>query len=441
MDTFFEKLENRLMPMASFFQNQRHLLSIRDGMVTAVPLTIIGSIFLLVASPPVSPDNLSPSGIGLIDGFLQGWYNFAQANHPILIAPFRATMGILALMVCFVIAYSLARSYGKNALNYAVYTTAIFILVISPIADGMMAVKYFDSKGIIMAILVGLSSVEIMRFVENRGWTVKMPKGVPHVVEKSFTTLFPFAISLLVIYGVSIVVRLTTGLSLPDAIYGVFAMLTTAVENVFVIAPLTAFENLLFGFGVHPTAVVGPILDPLELINQGNNADFYQLTHSFQNLPHIYTKSFWAFYVALGGGGATLALNLLLLRSKNQASKEIGKLALIPSIFNINEPLIFGLPIFLNPILIIPFMIAPTVNLFLGWFATQLGLVNAAVFSAPWTTPAPLGALISSLDFKAFLLVFVMLAVNVFIYMPFLKMHERTQAKLQAEETVIESEI
>ncbi len=436
MNKFFEKLEEKLMPMASFFQSQRHLLSIRDGLVTAVPLTIIGSMFLLVASPPVSASNLHPTGIGLFDGFLEAWFNFAQANANLLKAPFRATMGIMTLMIIFVIAYSLARSYKKNALNYAVYTTSIFVLVVAPVTEGKIATTYLDSKGIIMAILIGIISVEIMRFAEDRGWTIKMPKGVPPVVEKSFAALIPFAVSLIVIYSFATIVQITTGLLLPDAIFFIFTKVSATIENVFIIAPLTMFENLLFGFGVHPTAVVGPILDPLQAINQGNNAAAFELTQSFQGLPHIYTQSFWAFYVALGGGGATLALSLLLLRSKKKAMREIGKVALIPSIFNINEPLIFGLPIFLNPILIIPFMIAPVVNLFLGWFATSIGFVNPAVFAAPWTVPAPLGALISCLDFKAFLLVIVMIALDAFIYAPFLKMHENTI--VEDEESVTE---
>lgn len=426
MNNFFKKLEEKLMPMASFFQTQRHFLAIRDGLVTAVPLTIIGSMFLLIAAPPVTADNLSPSGIGIIDSFLQAWFNFATKYGDILKAPFRATMGIMALMIVFVIAYSLARHYGKNALNYSVYTTAIFVLIVAPVTGGQIATKFLDSKGIILAIMVGLLSVEIMKFVEDKGWTIKMPKGVPPVVERSFKTLIPFTISLVALYSIALVVQLSTNMLTAEAIYYMFSKFSTAIENVFIIAPLTAFENLLFAFGVHPTAVVGPLLDPLQLINQGNNAAVYELTRSFSGLPHVYTQSFWAFYVALGGGGATLALCLLLLRSKKKASREIGKIAIIPSIFNINEPVIFGLPIFLNPILIIPFMIAPTVNIFLGWFATVIGLVNPAVYLAPWTVPAPLGALISTMDIKALILVIVMIIIDALIYAPFLKIHEKT---------------
>lgn len=435
MNKFFEKFEEKIMPIATFFSQEKHFLAMRDGLVTAVPLTIIGSIFLLIASPPISPTQ--QTGIGWLDSILMVWYNLVSPYSAQIKAPFRATMGLTALLICFAIAFSLAKSYNKKALNFAVCTTSIFLLVVAPVSDGVISATYLDSKGIIMAVFVALVSVEIMRFVDDKGWTIKMPKGVPPVVESSFAALTPFLISLCFIYGLSLFCQATTGMLLPELWTGIFAKFSTAIENVFVIGGLTAFENLLFTFGVHPTTVVGPLLDPLQLINITANADALAAGLA---PSHIYNASFWSFYSALGGAGATLSLSILLVFSKDKSSKEIGKVALIPSIFNINEPLIFGLPIFLNPIFVIPFMIAPTVNIFLGWFATQTGLVNIAVISAPWTTPGPLGALISTLDFRAFILVVVMIFLDAIVYYPFLKMHENVQRKLTETETQTEEE-
>ena len=436
MQKFFDWLEEKLMPLANFFGSQRHLLAMRDGIVSAIPLTIIGSIFLILACPPVSPDNLT--GIGILDNLLLGWYHWANANSAYLLAPFNATMGIMSLFICFAAAYSLAKSYDKKAINYSLSSVAIYILVCSPVTDGAILTSAFENKGILLSIIVALLSVEIMKFVENRGWTIHMPKGVPPVVANSFAALFPFGFAMIVLYGVSLICQLTTGQLIPDLFFSMFENVKASVDNLFMVSTLTAFENLLFGFGVHPTTVVGPILDPLELINTTANAELYA-----QGLAptHIYTGPFWSFYTALGGGGATLALAFLLLRSKSKQMKEVGRIAIIPSLFNINEPLIFGLPIFLNPIMIIPFMIVPTVNTILGWLLTASGIIKMAVINAPWTAPAPIGAMISTLDWKAAVFVLALIVVDAFIYYPFVKMYEKTKLQEEVEEAQIEEEV
>lgn len=429
MQKFFDWLEEKLMPLANFFGSQRHLLAMRDGIVSAIPLTIIGSIFLILACPPVSPDNLT--GISLLDSMLMGWYDWANANSAALLAPFNATMGIMSLFICFAAAYSLAKSYDKKAMNYALSSVAIYILTCTPVTDGTIATGAFESKGILLSIIVALLSVEIMKIIENRGWTIKMPKGVPPVVANSFASLFPFSIAMVALYSVSLICQATTGQLIPEVFFSLFENVKASVDNLFMVSILTAFENLLFGFGVHPTTVVGPILDPLELINATANAELYA-----QGLAatHVYTGPFWSFYTALGGGGATLALSFLLLRSKSKQMKDVGRIALIPSLFNINEPLIFGLPIFLNPIMIIPFMIAPTVNTIIGWVLTASGFINTAVINAPWTAPAPIGAIISTLDWKAGVFVLGLIVIDAFIFYPFVKMYEKTKVKEELEE-------
>lgn len=424
MEKFFGKLEEKLMPIANVFGTQRHLLAIRDGIVSAIPLTIIGSIFLILACPPVNPDNLS--GISLIDKPLMLWYNWAGANAEALFGPFNATMGIMSLLICAATAYSLANHYEKKGINYALSTICIYILMVSPVKDGTIATGAFESKGILLAALVAIFSVEIMNFVENKGWTLKMPKGVPPVVSNSFAALFPFGIALVILFGVSLICQATTGLLISDLFFSMFEHVKASVDNLFSVSILTFIENILFGFGVHPTTVVGPILDPLELMNATANAELYA-----QGLQatHVYTGPFWSFYTALGGGGATLALAFLLLKSKSKQIRQVGKIAIIPSIFNINEPLIFGLPIFLNPILIIPFAIAPVVNTIIGWLLTASGFLNVAVLQAPWTTPAPIGAIISTLDWKAGIFVLVLLVIDGVIFYPFMKMYEKQKLK------------
>ncbi|MEG1461826.1 MAG: PTS transporter subunit EIIC [Anaerorhabdus sp.] len=436
MEKFFNKLEEKLMPMANFFGNQRHFIAIRDGIVSAIPFTIVGSLFLLLASPPVDANTIT--GIAFLDSFFQGWLSWATVNAQAILAPFDATMGIMSVFICCAVAYSLAKSYEKKAIHYVLCTLSVYILLVSPIENGIILTRAFQSRGILLAVFVALISVELMKFVENKGWTIHLPKGVPPVVANSFSTLFPFMFALIIMYLVSLFCQMTTGKLIPDLFFTMFQNVKAGVDNIYIVSILIGLETLLFGFGVHPTTVVGAVLNPISLMNTASNAE---LVARGLAASHVYTDPFFNFYIGAGGAGATLALCFLLLRSRSKQLKEVGKVAIIPCIFNINEPLIFGLPIFLNPIMIIPFVIVPTVNTIIGWILTSTGVVAAAYINAPWTAPAPIGAFLSTLDWKAGVMVLALIVIDGFIYFPFMKIYEKRKMKEEKEEIDLKEEV
>ncbi len=438
LDKLFSKFEAKMMPIATFFGTQRHFLSLRDGVVSALPFTFVGSIFFLLAKPPWTAG--MSTGIGFFDSFMNAWLSFATANYAMIRAPFLSTMGIMAIYICFVISYSLATHYKRNALNFAISSTSIYLLIAAPVTTyvlldnskvNAMPTAYVGASGIFIAAVIAMVSVELMSFAVARGWTIKMPKGVPAVIERTFSILLPFAFAICVIYSASVACQIFTGKILPQLFNYVFTLMSFAVNNVWAVTILTAFENLLFSFGIHPTTVTGPLLDPLQIINALKNAEAYAAGASLKNLPEIWTQSFWAYYACIGGAGSTLSLCILMLKSKAKQIRAVGEISIIPSIFNINEPVIFGLPIFLNPIMVIPFMLAPTFNILLGWFCTATGIVNNMAFTVTSTTPAPLGAFIGTMDWKAIILVCVMIVVDGLIYYPFFKVEEKVQLELE----------
>lgn len=427
MNKFFSFLENKLMPIANVFSSQRHLLAMRDGVVSAIPFTIIGSIFLIIANPPFSAETLT--GIQFIDSMMMGWIDWAGSYSPILMTPYQSTMNIMSVFIEFVIAYSLAKSYDKKAINYAISSFAVYLLIVTPITEGVIDIAAFGGKGILLAIIIALLSVELMRFFEDKGFTIKLPEGVPPMVANAFSSLFPFLFTITIFFLISVGVQSATGKIIPDLFFTMFEQVKSGIDNPAIITFLTMLEELLFGFGVHPSTVIaGPILDPLALINLQENSANYMANAAALN---VYTTPFKSFVAAIGGCGATLGLAIMLLKCKSKQLKNMGKVSILPSIFNINEPLVFGLPIFLNPLLIIPFMITPAVNIVIGWFVTSIGLVNTAVVNAPWTAPAPLAYFISTLDFKAFILVILLIILDAAIYYPFLKVYD--QQKLHEE--------
>lgn len=436
MNKFFDTLQRKLMPIAQVFSTQKHLLAVRDGVVTAVPFTIVGSIFLIIANPPVNA-NLK-TGIGFIDAFLQGWLRWSQTNADLLNTPYNSTMAIMSLFIAIVVSYSLAKAYGKKAINYAVSSLGVYLMVVAPIKDGMMDVEAFGNKGILLAILIGLGSVELMKFFEEKVFSIKLPSSVPPMVANAFSTLFPFMFTLVVFLVLSFTSIILTGNTIPVLFFTAFDFAKGGVNNSIIITLLTGLESLLYSFGVHPSTVVaGPLLDPLGLINLTENSQAYL---DGVQATQIYATPFKSFISGLGGTGATLGLAILMMKGKSKQVRSMGKLAIIPSLFNINEPLVFGLPIFLNPIMIIPFVLTPMVNVISGWLAMSTGLINTAVLNAPWTAPAPIGIWISTLDWKAMVFVVLLIVVDMLIYYPFLKIYDSQKVKEENQTVVEESQ-
>lgn len=424
--SLIDKIEEWCQPLATFFGTEPHFLAIRDGVVCSLPFTFVGGVAFLIYKCPWS--DTSSTGIGFFDAFMNAWWNlscnFKQFTYP----PYAATIGILSLFVCFAVAYSLANHYKKNALNFALCATSIFLLVCSPVTvGGDITYSNLGSVNMFLAILIALGAVEIMRLCVEKGLTIHMPPSVPKVIENTFSTIFPYAIALIAFYVLSIICQVAFGMLIPQIWSYIFTLISFGVNNSIAVTLLTAFENLLFGgFGIHPTTVVGPLLDPLQLVTLAENADAVVAGLSLSDLPNVYTQSFWAYYSCIGGAGSTLALCIMCVKSKSEQLKSVGKVSIVPSLFNINEPVIFGLPIFLNPTLVIPFILAPTANIIMGWTATSMNLVNKSYIFLTSTTPAPIGAFIATMDWRSIVLVLAMFVVDWVIYYPFFKRYEAT---------------
>lgn len=429
-----DKIEAWCQPLATFFGTEPHFLAVRDGVVSSLPFTFIGGFAFLIYKCPWS--DTASTGFGLFDGFMNAWWylscNFKQFTYP----PYAATIGVLSLWICFVVAYSLAQHYKKNAINFAVCATSIFLLVCSPVlVGGNITYSNLGSVNIFLAILIAEGAVEIMRLAIDKGWTIHMPPSVPKVIENTFSTIFPYLYALIAFYALSVICQVAFDKLIPELWAYVFTLISFGVNNPIAITVLTAFENLLFGgFGIHPTTVTGPLLDPLQLVTLAENADAVAAGLSLSALPNVYTQSFWAYYSCIGGAGSTLALCIMCIKSKSKQLSSVGKVSIVPSLFNINEPVIFGLPIFLNPTLVIPFVLAPTINIILGWLATSMNLVNKSYIFLTSTTPAPIGAFVATLDWRAIVLVALMFVLDWLVYWPFFKRYEKTCLEMEQEE-------
>lgn len=427
-NAFFDFIENKITPIAAVAGSQRHIMAVRDGFIGAMPFMIVGSFLLVFAFPPFSADTTFAFG--------QWWLSMSKTYFNEIMTPFSMTMGIMATYISAGIAYNLAQSYKLDAFPCAMLSLMTFLLIAAPMKDGTLPASFMGSTGIFAAILVSIYVTEMMRFLKMRNIGIKLPEQVPEKIRQSFNLLIPALLVICTIYPLNLLLQLQFGMLLPDVIMAIFKPLISASDSLPAVLLAVLLCQILWFAGINGGAIVGGILVPFYMINLGLNQ---QALAAGQELPHIFAEAFWAFFINLGGSGATLALAILYLRSKSAHLKSIGKIAIVPSCFNINEPVIFGSPIVMNPVLFLPFVLAPVANAVIAWFATTSGLIGRVISLVPWTSPAPIGAawgagwMVSSA-----LLVLVLIVIDLLIYLPFFKVYEK---QLLAQEEEISTEM
>lgn len=442
---FMSFLENKLMPVAGRLAGQRHLLAVRDGVVATMPLTIIGGLNLILANPPIDPTRADKTNI-FIKPFI-AWANWAAANSNVLLTPYNMTMGLMAIFCAFGVAYSLAKSYKLDGLSNAIISVVTFLLVSgasttavlsSDVAKGGEALKnvvtvlpaaFFSSQGMFTAILVGLLTVEITRLITSKGFTINMPDGVPPAVAESFSSLIPMIANILIFFTANLVIYSKTSMTFPEALMKVLSPAIGGINSLGGSIILIVICQLFWLIGIHGANLIYSVYASVSLSTLAVNAASKAAGNP---MTQIFTDPWWNNYIFLAGTGCTIALVLMYLRSKSEQLKALGKLSLLPAIFNINEPVLFGSPIVLNPILAIPFIVAPIVNAVISYLCTVSGLVGKMFIETPWTTPAPIGAILSSMDVKAGILVLVLIGIDYVIYYPFFKVFEKSLLKSEA---------
>lgn len=442
MEKFNELANRTLVPIANKLGNQRHLAAIRDGMVVAIPLSILGGVCLIISTPPFKPDTLP--NWGFISDLLLGWYNWAQANKAMLQLPYNMTMALMGgLFVAFAIAYHLAKRYKMPTLNTAIVSTAVFFIVTSPavsavptsaisegsnmtdllgMAGNYIPMTFLDAKGIFTAIIVAIGCVEIMHFMLAKNIRFKMPEGVPPAISSSFDAIMPLFVCVITFYAISLFIQNVSGELLPSMIMTLLAPAISGLDSLLGICLITIIAQTFWFFGLHGASITQPIRLPFMQMYLVANITAFT---AGEPIAHFFTQPFWSYVITLGGGGATLGLCILLLRSKSVELKTLGKLSIGPAIFNINEPIIFGLPMVLNPLMMIPFIFVPVINSIIAYACMAFQIVGKGVIETPWTTPAPLGAALGCMDFRAAIMVIGLIVLDMCLYYPFFKLLEK----------------
>lgn len=423
----FATLEKVLMPIADKLGKNKILVAIRDGFLITTPLLIVGSIFLLIANFP-------------IPGWEDFWGNILGQNWASwFMNVSKATFNMIALLTCVGTGYAYARELKGDAIQGAgVALVSFFILMPTKIPfEGVngpetvsgLAFEYIGSNGIFLAIIISLVSVRVFNWVYKKGWTIKMPDGVPPAVADSFAALIPSAIVITIFFLVRIGFEFTSFETAHNFIYKV---LQTPLQG----AGNTLFAQIIYSlactvfwfFGINGPAVANTVFAPITKILTIENLEAFQ---AGLPLPNIFTDPFSNFFTGFGGGGSTLSLVIVMvLFCKSQRIKQLGRLSIVPGFFGINEPIIFGLPIVLNPVLIVPFVGVPVVNLVLSTIATNMGIIPYTTgVSLPWTTPIGFSGYLSTGSVMAGVWQIGLLLLGCIIYYPFIKMLDKQYLK------------
>lgn len=420
--SFFERFNNTLekyfVPVANKVASQRHVVAIKDGIIMTMPLTITGSIFLILNFLPIPgyKELLTESGIG-------EYFSYIGSG----------CFGIIALVATLGVAYRLSNGYnmGELAISNTIIAMASYFVTLMPtIKDGRLDLNYLGSSSLFTGVIIALVSVEIVRKIVSRGMVISLPDSVPPAISKTFMALIP-AIITITFWGVLSALITNTGFkNLHDAVNIVVGMPlrfvgTSLFGQLFAVFMIMA----LWCAGIHGSTIVEGIMNPIWLENMLHNA---QLAGSgVENLAsngfRFTTEAFRDITINIGGSGSTLGLVLLMIfMSKSKQMKEVGKLSITPSLFNINEPVIFGAPIVMNPILIIPFILNPIIITIITWFLMKWDIVKVPFAAVPWTTPPVISGFLSSgFSVSVAILTIFSIILSMIIYYPFFKIYDK----------------
>lgn len=426
MKKFFEFMEKYFVPIAAKIGGQRHLVAIRDGFVTIMPLIIAGAFTVLV-------NNIGFKWYqNLMNSFLpKDWKMFGESISD-------ATFGIMSILVVCTISYHLARSYDKDGMASAMVAFGSLMIMYSFTPDGAaIPIEYLGGKGLFVAIIVALGATEIfVRLLGNPKLIVKMPNGVPPAVSKSFAALFPSIIVLVIAGAVKYILVAFHIYNIHEALFLVIqAPLQGAVGSYPGLMVLVFVQQLLWFFGLHGPNILAPIVNAvlLPLTEANMHAAQAGLTPEF-----IVNSQFIDSFVNMGGSGTTIGLiiAIFLVGRKSKTQMMIAKLGVAPGCFNINEPIIFGMPLVLNPIYFIPFILAPMVSGSIAYFLTKIGFIPIITVMANWTMPPVVGAVLSTNSIMGGAGALICIVASIFIYMPFVMIatrEELAEEKKQAQ--------
>ncbi len=429
MKPFFEKLSRNI-----------YLRAIKDGFISAMPVVLFSSIFMLIAYVPN----------------VWGFY-WSDEVVAFIVKPYTFSMGILGLLVSATTARALTDSYNRrlpatkqlNRVSTMIAAIIVFLFLSSTeIAQGEgdavvagFSSGYLGTTGLLAAFVAAFITVIVYNFCIKNDIAIRMPEEVPPNISQAFTDVIPFAIAVVIAYGIDIAIRAFTGVSFAQAIIQMFQPLFTAADGYVGIAIIYGAIGFFWFIGIHGPSIVEPAITAIAFLNMDANLALIQ---GGEHAANIITPGLQYFVATLGGTGATFVVPYLFMWfGKSKQNKAVGKASFIPTSFGVNEPILFGGPLVLNPVFFVPFVLAPILNVWIFKFFVEVFGMNGFSYFLPWPTPAPIGIVLGTgIAPLSFVVVALLIAVDAIIYYPFFKVYDKQilEKELSSEDEIIEEQ-
>ncbi|QIK57090.1 PTS sugar transporter subunit IIC [Erysipelothrix sp. HDW6A] len=395
-------IETHFAPIFAKLGSNPYVNGVKNGMIATSPFTIIGSIFIIIQQFPV-----------------KAWTEFMAPYASMFNVPNMMTIGIIALYVVFGVGYNLGKSLDLEPLSIGLLSLMAFMILQIDRTDFTMSSAYFGSKGIFPALVVSIFVAKTVLVFEKHGLIIKFPPGVPDAVSKAFASLYPAMFVAFVMFTISVLLKI----DIQEIIITMFSPLVFALNTLPGILIFQLMIHLLWSAGIHGASIMNTVGRPIFLSYLAANTEAALAGNS---IPYITAQGFTQMFISIGGAGATLGLILVMLRSKDEGFRQLAKLSLPAGIFNINEPIIFGFPIVMNPTMMIPFILTITVNTILSYGMMYFNIIGRPIIDVPWIMPAPIAAyLMTGGDVLAAVWSVAIIALSAAIYYPFLRIAEK----------------
>ncbi|HJB18888.1 MAG TPA: PTS transporter subunit EIIC [Candidatus Bariatricus faecipullorum] len=407
MDKMSGLIERYIAPPLVAMGNQRHFAAIRTALIRTIPLIIIGSLPLILTSLPV-----------------ESWANAMAPYAEKLNVLYTMTMNFMVLYLAISLGAELARMYEElDSTIVSIVTVACYVITVAPVdmETNTLEVTGFSAKGMFTLFVVAIIVVEFMHFAYKHNIIIRLPKSVPSGISQSFASLLPMAILLVFFW----VLRVVVGFDLNSLLNMIVSPLLAVSDTWYAAFICALLLQLLWFVGIHGGSfTVWGVMYPFLLTNIAENAEAVAAGSA---MPHILTEPFIYSWTMIGGTGMTLSLIVLWLRSKSAHLREVSRLSLIPGIFCVNEPVMFGVPIVLNPLMFVPFVfLTSLLGTMYGYVLTSLGWISPAYVQIPWTTPPLLQPYLSTGgDWRNVVAQAILIVLMVIIWYPFAKVYER----------------
>ena len=401
---FFEKISRNI-----------YLRAIRDGFIAGMPVILFSSIFILIA--------YVPNAFG---------FHWSPEIEALLMTPYNYSMGILGLFVAGTTAKALTDSMNRNMestnqINYISTMLAsiigFIIMAAEPAEGGGFLTGFMGTKGLLTAFIAAFVTVNVYKVCVKNNVSIRMPEEVPPNISQVFKDVIPFALSIVLLYILELIIHSVMGVNVAESIGTLLAPLFKAADGYLGITIIFGAYAFFWFVGIHGPSIVEPAIAAITYANVETNL---QLMQAGMHADKVLTSGTQMFIVTMGGTGATLVVPFMFMwLTRSKRNRAIGRASVVPTFFGVNEPILFGAPIVLNPVFFVPFILAPIVNVWIFKFFVDVFGMNSFTTNLPWTTPAPLGLILgTNFQFLSFVLALLLIVVDIAIYYPFIKVYD-----------------